>query len=64
MLITNAADDILLIIIIVFFSEKIRIGISCELSAEQTIHMKYQVLFSLKKVNKIRMTSSTILLTL
>ena len=30
-------------------SEKIRLEISCELSARQTIHMKSQALFSLKK---------------
>ena len=32
-----------------YFSEKIRLDISCELSARQMIHMKYQALFSLKK---------------
>ena len=32
----------------IIFFEKIRIGISCELSAWQTIHMKYQALFSMK----------------
>ena len=31
-----------------YISEKIRLGISCELSAWQTIHMKCQALFSLK----------------
>ena len=35
-----------------YFSEKIRPGISCELSARQTIHMKCQALFSLKKKKK------------
>ena len=32
-----------------YFSEKIRLDISCELSARQMIHMKYQALSSLKK---------------
>ena len=32
-----------------YFSEKIRLDISFESFAEQTIHMKYQVLFSLKE---------------
>ena len=35
-----------------YFSEKIRLGILCELSAKQTIHMKWQVLFSRKNRNK------------
>ena len=35
-------------IIILLFLEKIRLHISCELSARQTIHMKCQFLFSLK----------------
>ena len=47
-LITTAADDILNFYA---FSEKIRLEISCE-SSEQTIHMKCQVLFSLKKKKK------------
>ena len=34
---------------ILTFSEKIKLGISCELSAKQTIHMKCQTLFRLKK---------------
>ena len=33
-----------------FFSEKIKLGISCVLSAKQTIHIKFQALFSLKKL--------------
>ena len=33
-----------------FFSKKIRLNISFELSAEQTIHMKCQALFSLEKM--------------
>ena len=32
------------------FSEQIRLGISCELSARQTIHMHCQALFSLKEI--------------
>ena len=39
-----------------FFSEKIRLGISCEPSARQMIYMKYQVLFSLKSKEKFRMS--------
>ena len=42
----NLSDDIHLLIILLL--EKIRLGISCESSARQTIHMKCQVLFSLK----------------
>ena len=42
------------------FSEK-KLDISCELSAEQTIHMKCQALFSLKKKNnKSRLSSSAL----
>ena len=44
-LITTAADDIFIFMRI--FSVKIRIDISCELSAKQTIHMKCQSLFCL-----------------
>ena len=45
------------------FFRKIRLDISCKLSAYQTIHMKCQVLFSLKNSKKkIRMLSATILL--
>ena len=36
------------------FFMKIRLGISCESSARQMIHMKCQVLFSLEKQNKIK----------
>ena len=58
--ITIAADDSLKYF---HFSEKIRLDISCELSAEQMIHMKCQVLFSLKKKKKKKkMTSTTTLL--
>ena len=39
----------------IFFSEKIRLDISCESSARQRIHMKLQALFSLKiKVKKLK----------
>ena len=40
------ADGILYLYL--FFSAEIKPGISCESSAEQMIHMKCQVLFSLK----------------
>ena len=36
-----------------YFSDKIKLGISCESSALQMIHMLCQVLFSLKKNNRI-----------
>ena len=49
--ITTTADDIL--IFLDKFSEKIRLFISCESSVRQTIHIKYQTLFSLKKHKKI-----------
>ena len=52
--ITTAADDIL--IFFFFFSEKISLDISCESSAKQTTHIKFQYLLSLKK---IRMSSAT-----
>ena len=51
-----AAGDISL-----YFSEKLSLDISCELSAKQTIHMN--VLFSLKKKKKekkFRMSSGII----
>ena len=35
-----------------YFSDKIRLGISCELTAYQMIHMKCQALFSLKTKKK------------
>ena len=50
--ITTAEDDILKYIFIIF-SKKISLDISCESSAKQTIHMKYQNLFSVKKKKKI-----------
>ena len=43
---------IIIIIAIVIFQRKTRLDISCELSAQQTIHMKCQALFPLK--NSIR----------
>ena len=50
--ITTAADEILNFSFY-YFSEKISLNISCELSAKQTIHMKYQYWFSLKRKKKI-----------
>ena len=41
-----------------YLTEKIRHGISSELSARQTIHVKYQSLFSLKNIWKITMSSA------
>ena len=35
------------------FSKEIRLDVSCESSALQRIHMKYQVLFSLKDNEKV-----------
>ena len=35
-----------------YFSEKIRLGILCESSARQMIHMKCQALFSLKTIKR------------
>ena len=50
-LITTAADDILNYCFHV--SDKIRLGISCESSAKQTIHMECQVLFCMKNKKQI-----------
>ena len=50
--ITTAADDNFLYFFIIFFSEKTSLDISCESSAWQTIHMKCQDLYSLKKKKK------------
>ena len=36
---------LLLLLLLLLFSEKIRSGISCKLSAQKTIHMKCQALF-------------------
>ena len=60
--ITTAADDIHKYFFFVF-SEKIRLDISCESSALQRIHMKYQALFSSKEESKkIKVSSAAILL--
>ena len=48
-----AADDIL--IVYFYLSKKIRLDFSCESSSEQRIHLKDQVLFSLKNNEKIFM---------
>ena len=60
-LVTTTADDTLKNVYFYYFLEKIRLDISCELSADhshdmpnlilakQMIHMKCQALFSLKK---------------
>ena len=47
------ADDILIVFdcFFLFFFQKIYLGISCESSARQTIHMKYQALF-IPKIGK------------
>ena len=50
--ITTAADDNFYYFF--YFSEKTSLDISCELSAWQTIHMKCQNLFPLKKKKKKR----------
>ena len=51
--VTTAADDIHKYFFS-FFSEKMRLDISCESSARQRIHMKLQALFSSKnKVKKL-----------
>ena len=62
----TVADDILMCLF-PFFPEKIRLGSSCESSARQTIHMKYQALFSLKKKmyrKKIKMSAAVVISTL
>ena len=38
-----------------YLLKKIRLDVSCESSARQRIHMKYQVLFSLKNNEKVLM---------
>ena len=48
-----AADDIL--IFSFYLSKKIRLKFLCESSAEQRIHLKHQVLFSLKNNERICM---------
>ena len=49
-------------IFFVFYSflEKIRLDMSCESSAKQTVHMKCQALFSLNNNKKMRMPSAVI----
>ena len=48
-----AADNIL--IFYFYLSKKIKLDFSCEPSAWQRIHLKHQVLFSLKNIEKIFM---------
>ena len=50
--ITTAADDILIFFFFFFFQRKC-LGISCESSARQMIHMKCQDIFFKKKKKKI-----------
>ena len=45
-----AADNTLLFFLL---SMEIRLDVLCESSAQQRIHMKYQVLFSLKNIEKV-----------
>ena len=40
------------IFLVLYFSEKIKLGIFCELPAKQTIHIKCQVFFFSKKTIK------------
>ena len=47
---------------LLIFSEKIRLDISCESSARQMIHMKYQALFSLKNIKQIKMLSPEVVI--
>ena len=49
--ITTAADDIYKYFFF-FFSEKIRLDISCQSSARQRIHMKHQAIFPQKDKSK------------
>ena len=44
------------------FSEKIILGILCELSAWQTIHMECQSLVSLKDTKTIKMSSAAVMI--
>ena len=55
--ITTVADDSLKYFFIIF-QRKIRLDISCELSAKQTVHMTCQVLVWLKKTTKKRIILS------
>ena len=59
-LITSAADWHFFF----FFQRKIRLDISCELSARQMIHMKCHVIFSLNLKKKKKMSSVTFYLAL
>ena len=46
-----------------YFSEEIRLGISCGSSAKQMIHMKCQALFSQKNMKKkIKMLAATVVI--
>ena len=57
--ITTAADDIHKFYFIAF-QRKLNLMFSSESSARQRIHMKNQVLFSLKDKSKIKMSSAAI----
>ena len=48
------------IMMFLFFSNKIRLDMSCESSAGQRIHMKHQALFSSKDKRKKKLLSATI----
>ena len=45
-----------------YFLEETSLDISCELSAKQTIHMKCQDLFSLKKKIKKKLSSAAVVI--
>ena len=45
-----------------YLSKKIRLDFSCESSAGQRIHMKHQVLFSLKNNENISMSSAAVVI--
>ena len=53
-----AADDTLIFFFYFYLLKKIRLDFSCEPSAKQRIHLKYQVLFSLKNNENIFMNVS------
>ena len=55
---TKIAADDTLIFFYFYLSKKIRLEVSCESSAEQRIHLKHQVLFSLKNNENIFMNVS------
>ena len=48
-----AADDTFIYYFYFYLSKKIRLYVSCESSAKQKIHMKYQALFCQKNNEKI-----------